>query len=430
LRFLQRSAKEPPSQLWPLYRLLAQHLAEALSTTPEGVSFINNDAALPENTVRQAEREEAFHRAMLRATDGNGLEEAHAAAFLQSTDALRAAAEIVRQTRPYVGNNSEVAEELAARLALGEWDKLKLTAAEAGDAWTRFADLVASQYKQGREILNYGPGTEVHGHQADAGNRARQTDDRVAGQKHAPRGTEGKGPRYRFAVQQPPAPNFAPTPRPRTATQHAPQTVKAGSPLIDSAVELWQSTRDDLRKNLNAYALAPDANTAGLSLREHAARSAQSFARAEKALDAARKLFATRTWDENLNFINRMEVGDPQPDLALQAIADTMRQLLDSHRIAVQKLGKNKLTTFYENYFPHLWKRGKEAESIFRAIFGKRPIEGTKAFLQQRKFKSFQEGVDAHLVPVSENPVDLVLLKPRRRGRRFANVRLTCHRGR
>ena len=177
------------------------------------------------------------------------------------------------------------------------------------------------------------------------------------------------------------------------------------------AAEDWRAGQNAFRKTFNPYALSPDASTAGLSLREHAAKAAQEFARAEKALESARKLFSTRSWDENLNFINKVEGGSPQPDPVLQQIADTMRQLLDSHREAVQALGKNKLTTFYENYFPHLWKRGKEAETIFRAIFGKRPIEGTKAFLKQRKFHSFQEGVDKGLVPVSENPVDLVLLK-------------------
>ena len=58
------------------------------------------------------------------------------------------------------------------------------------------------------------------------------------------------------------------------------------SPLLDNKVtESFVSAKEDLRKNLNPYALDATANTAGLSLREHAARSAQSFARAEKALE-------------------------------------------------------------------------------------------------------------------------------------------------
>jgi len=70
---------------------------------------------------------------------------------------------------------------------------------------------------------------------------------------------------------------------PRTAR---PPVVHKTHPLLDNIVtQAWTSAKEDLRKNLNPYALDATANTAGLSLREHAARSAQSFARAEKALE-------------------------------------------------------------------------------------------------------------------------------------------------
>jgi len=39
---------------------------------------------------------------------------------------MEAAARRIQQARPYLSDNSEIAEELAAALAGGEWDKLVL----------------------------------------------------------------------------------------------------------------------------------------------------------------------------------------------------------------------------------------------------------------------------------------------------------------
>lgn len=89
-----------------------------------------------------------------------------------------------------------------------------------------------------------------------------------------------------------------------------------------------------------------------------------------------------------------MEVGDPQPNANLQAIDDIMRDLLDSQRVAIEKLGDKELRTFYENYFPHLWNKraGNDPESIFRTIFAKRPAKARKPSSKQRKFPSLRGG--------------------------------------
>jgi len=48
---------------------------------------------------------------------------------------------------------------------------------------------------------------------------------------------------------------------------------------------------------------------------------------------------------------------------------------------------------------------------VFKRIFGKKPFEGPKSFLKKRTLETFQDGLDAGLKPVSDNPVDLALLK-------------------
>ena len=51
--------------------------------------------------------------------------------------------------------------------------------------------------------------------------------------------------------------------------------------------------------------------------------------------------------EENLDFIHRIETGEAQPDAERQQIADTMRQMLDERRQAVQALGTGKLQSLF-----------------------------------------------------------------------------------
>ena len=170
-------------------------------------------------------------------------------------------------------------------------------------------------------------------------------------------------------------------------------------------------TLDELQKTFAPQTRSDAAERSALALRAQAARSAQEYLRAEHALAEARAYFSARGLQESLDFINRIEAGERQPADRLQEWADAVRDLLDRTRDAVQGLGTGKLQTFYETYFPHVWKRPDKAGDVFKSIFAKRPIEGPKAFLKKRKYQSFQEGIDAGLEPVSENAIDLVLLK-------------------
>ena len=410
----QKQAAEAVSKLRSSDRPLADAIERAAAEN-DSVIVANRNARGAE--IRSVIRHERFHDYLDQLAEHLGpYEDA-----LLDHPIAKGVAEMLR-ARGYP--QDEIAAEIGAHLAGGQWEAIGLDRDQAKALWFHYTTLLGKQH--GRNALqamrNIAPMLR------EALNEAIEHAERETDRSESPQGDRSSeagqsrlrqsirrdvsgeaGPRY--ARQVTPGTSFSPAPRKPSTSHHSTQAVAVGSPFLDAVVAVFDSARNDIRKNINPYALSSDGNTAGLSLREHAARSAQSFARAEKAMEEARKLFSTQSWEHNLDFINRVEVGDPQPNAGLQAIADTMRDLLDSHREAVQKLGKNKLTTFYENYFPHLWKRGEQAESVFRAIFGKRPIEGTKAFLKQRKFKSFQEGVDRGLVPVSENPVDLVLLK-------------------
>lgn len=177
------------------------------------------------------------------------------------------------------------------------------------------------------------------------------------------------------------------------------------------APEVITQTRDEIRKQIFPTARAESAERAANSLRQHAAEAARSYAQAEHALKLARAQFGRMSWAENLDFINRVEANERQPDEKLQRVADTIRTLLDDARDDVQGLGTGKLQSFYETYFPHIWKKAAEAEMVFKRVFAKKPIEGPKSFLKKRKYETFAAGVEAGLEPVSENAIDLVLLK-------------------
>lgn len=183
-------------------------------------------------------------------------------------------------------------------------------------------------------------------------------------------------------------------------------------PTLANAVRTVGASRGDILKVI-APAAREGAEDTALTIRERAADLARSTDRAAAALEVAHKFFDKQPADENLDFIDRIENGQKQPDGNGQVIADTMRQILDDRRNKVQDLGTGKLEEFYEDYFPHIWKDPKEAEVSFKSWFAKRPMEGAKSFLKKRTIPTIKDGIEMGLKPESTNPVDLILAKVR-----------------
>ena len=100
--------------------------------------------------------------------------------------------------------------------------------------------------------------------------------------------------------------------------------------------------------------------------------------------------------------------GTPTGDAKLDECAKTIRGLLDAARDRIQALGKGQLADFYENYFPHIWKDPTKAEQV--NLTGKK-FQKSPAFLKQRTVETIKQGLAAGLVPVTTNPVELVMLK-------------------
>jgi hypothetical protein len=101
-----------------------------------------------------------------------------------------------------------------------------------------------------------------------------------------------------------------------------------------------------------------------------------------------------------------------------------MRQLLDGARDEIRALGTGKLESWIENYFPHIWADPAAAKLAVGRILGKRPLEGPKSFLKKRTIPTTKEGIAHGLDPVTDNPIDLTLLKLKEMRRYLAAHRI------
>ncbi len=182
-------------------------------------------------------------------------------------------------------------------------------------------------------------------------------------------------------------------------------------PTLNAAARGVVEAKEDIQALLAPQTAGDQARTAANMLREHGATLAQRTDRAVAALKEARKYFQSQSREDNLAFMDAVEQGTPQADPQLQQFSGLMRKMLDGRLKEVQKLGR--LKQFIEDYFPHIWKDPGKASSIIGRILGKRPLEGTKSFLKKRTIPTIKEGIEQGLEPVSDNPVDLVLLKLR-----------------
>lgn len=140
------------------------------------------------------------------------------------------------------------------------------------------------------------------------------------------------------------------------------------------------------------------------------AKNAQSAQQTQVARAKARKVeaaFYVMSPDDRVDFINRMEEGRAQKTVALDGVADVLRFELDRARERLQDMGK--LEEYFEDYFPHIWKHRADRDSVIGKLL-KRPFRPS-GFLKKRTIPTIREGIEAGLELVTDNPVDLVLMR-------------------
>ena len=142
------------NRLRPAFGKLAQLLRKAISKDSHAVTVVNGDSRRAPERIRITEEEEAFHRAVIKATDGKELPDDKADAFLNSASYIQNASQELRRIQPHLKYSHDVAEELAAVVRSEEWATLGLSDAEAKETWRRFVQMIAADHGERSEILN------------------------------------------------------------------------------------------------------------------------------------------------------------------------------------------------------------------------------------------------------------------------------------
>lgn len=181
---------------------------------------------------------------------------------------------------------------------------------------------------------------------------------------------------------------------------------------------------DAVRRMLSPASRTPQAATTAEIVRARAAELARENERARATLGQYRKTIKKLPTADRLEFIDRIETGQKQKSAELQPVADAIRAVLDDARKRVQDLGTGRLEHFIEDYFPHIWEDPAKARDVVAQVMGKRPLQGPKSFLKQRTIPTIAEGIDAGLKPVTDDPLDLTLLKLREMNRYVMGQRI------
>jgi hypothetical protein len=184
------------------------------------------------------------------------------------------------------------------------------------------------------------------------------------------------------------------------------------APALRDAAKAIVGSADDILKVLAPTLRGgPKVEEGKLAMRGRLGEMARRTDQARAALAKAETYFSKQPVEDNYEFWDRIESGAKQENTDLDAIAGTLRQLLDGRRADVQALGANKLRNFYENYMPRAWKDPKSALAYIQQFYARRPFEGSKSFLKKRTYPTMAEGRAAGLEPITDNPVTMALLK-------------------
>lgn len=182
-------------------------------------------------------------------------------------------------------------------------------------------------------------------------------------------------------------------------------------PALKTIVDTLVTSRDDLKKVAFPANRGNIAEQTANLMRGLMGLARHNFDIATKALWDTRRYLAKRPVTEQHVFIAAIESGNiTGMSLEEAGMAREIRRILDEARDRVIDLNTGALQTFYENYFPHVWK-SPNAGSVIAGIVGKKPFEGSKTFLRRRTYNTFADGLAAGLVPEFDNPVDFVLFK-------------------
>ena len=161
-------------------------------------------------------------------------------------------------------------------------------------------------------------------------------------------------------------------------------------------------------------------------IRKHGAEAALAYQRAVHTLRKVRDAVDRLSKADQLDFTDRMERGLPQATPALNRVANTLRTVLDDWKQQIRSLGQGYLDQAVQDYMGHIWGNYHEwaggqpnptqaqmTAAAQAASQAKQPLQGSGNFLKPRTFATQMDGINAGLIPVTYNPIDMQLLKIR-----------------
>jgi hypothetical protein len=211
------------------------------------------------------------------------------------------------------------------------------------------------------------------------------------------------------------------TPEQMLTTLGGPDIVAAGKQAVDTLT----SAAADLQRTFAPGTRGKQAGQTTAAMRQENSRAARQADIRYKAYDEARRAFDVyaRTNGQKAadDFMDAINEGRKQADPALQKIADTM----DAERKAkvkdLQGLGVGMGDKFEENWFGRQWKNPEQAQRYFQS---RRPLTGPKTFAKGRVLESVAEGREAGLELVTDNPVEMHIMKMGEMDKYIAGVRV------
>ncbi len=166
-------------------------------------------------------------------------------------------------------------------------------------------------------------------------------------------------------------------------------------------------TWDFIKKQFNPTARGPEAVKTASIMREALAKMVRRKESTYHVLEKSRKIFDKYSEQESLDFIDKLETGEPIK--GAEEFTKAMREALDSRYKRIQEIKGS--DAYIENYFPHIWEDPAKAGEALKQFMAKRPLEGSKSFLKERTIPTVKEGIELGLKPASFNPVDLIMSK-------------------
>lgn len=173
-----------------------------------------------------------------------------------------------------------------------------------------------------------------------------------------------------------------------------------------------QQAADHVLAVVAPHLRSPEALKTSKDLREYGATLTRARDQMQDAYQEAGRYFASQSDAANIRRIQKAQTGEIKPD----GTPGTEMQILfekgfEKDRADLEKVKPGITAGFGEWYFPQEWKDQNRAQQFFQEWMRKRPLEGSKGFLKQRKFPTVQDGINAGLELKTTNLADLALNK-------------------